>query len=96
MVVFAIISYFVAMLLWWLGKFLFKLGYAGLVSAGVLAGGSASVGTSLPADAVTVLTPKVVDVPVVNNPSPNLTPTPTSPSISSAKVTDAADAEFEF
>ena len=83
------VSLLVAMVMWNVGKVLFRLAYAGLVSVGVLAG---SGGSPLPPKTVAV-TPVVVKVPEAAKASPNLTP---SPSISSAKVTDAADAEFEF
>lgn len=95
MLVFAVISLLVAMALWSVGKVLFRLAYAGLVSAGVLAGGTVGGGSALPAKTVTV-TPAVAKVPDATKASPNnLTPAP-APSISSAKVADAADAEFEF
>lgn len=93
MLVFALISLLVATVLWSVGKVLFRLAYAGLVSAGVLAG---SGGSPLPPPKTVTVTPVVVKVPEAAKASPNLTPTPSSPSISSAKVTDAADAEFEF
>ena len=93
MVVFALLSLLIAMVLWSVGKVLVRLAYAGLVSAGVLAGSGGS--SPLSPKTVTV-TPVAVKVPEAVKASPNLTPSPSSPSISSAKVMDAADAEFEF